>query len=43
MRLLVGAAFFDRRRAYVKSVEALDGLVKSGNGWFDFLEGLVRR
>ena len=43
MRLFVGAAFFDWRRADTERVKALNGLVKGGDGWFDFLEGLVRR
>jgi len=41
--LFVGAAFFDWRRADAERVEALDGLVNRWKGWFDFLEGLVRR
>ena len=43
VRLFVGAAFFDRRRADAERVKALDGLVNRGKGWCDFLEGLVRR
>ena len=43
MGLFVGAAFLDWRRTDAERVEALDGLVKGGDGWFDFLEGLVRQ
>jgi hypothetical protein len=43
VRLFVGAAFFDWRRADAERVEALDGLINRWKGWFDFLEGMVRR
>lgn len=43
MGLFVWAAFLDWRRADAERVEALDGLVNRWNGWFDFLEGMVRR
>jgi hypothetical protein len=41
--LFVGAAFLDWRRADAERVKALDGLVNRWKGWFDFLEGMVRR
>ena len=41
--LFVGAAFLDWRRADAERIKALDGLVNRVEGWFDFLEGMVRR